>query len=277
VLLQDFTGVPAVVDLAAMRSAVARRGGDVTRINPLVPADLVIDHSVNVDRFGTTIAFAHNVDLEYQRNFERYALLRWAQQSFQNLRVVPPGTGIVHQVNIEYLAPVVSNRVYGSDTVAFPDTLVGTDSHTTMVNGLGVLGWGVGGIEAEAVLLGQPLYLLEPQVVGVRLTGALRQGATATDLVLAVTEMLRTHGVVGRFVEFCGAGLSSLSQADRTTISNMAPEYGATAALFPVDQETLHYLHLTGRDEAQIELVEAYTKAQGLFRTDETPDPQFND
>ena len=277
VLLQDFTGVPAVVDLAAMRSAVARLGGDVTRINPLVPADLVIDHSVNVDRFGTTIAFAHNVDLEYQRNFERYALLRWAQQSFQNLRVVPPGTGIVHQVNIEYLAPVVSTRVYGSDTVAFPDTLVGTDSHTTMVNGLGVLGWGVGGIEAEAVLLGQPLYLLEPEVVGVRLTGALRQGATATDLVLAVTEMLRQHGVVGRFVEFCGAGLSNLSLADRTTISNMAPEYGATAALFPVDQETLHYLHLTGRDEAQIELVEAYTKAQGLFRTDETPDPQFND
>jgi aconitate hydratase len=277
VLLQDFTGVPAVVDLAAMRSAVARLGADVTRINPLVPADLVIDHSVNVDRFGTTVAFAYNVDLEYQRNFERYALLRWAQQSFQNLRVVPPGTGIVHQVNIEYLAPVVATRTFGSETVAFPDTLVGTDSHTTMVNGLGVLGWGVGGIEAEAVLLGQPLYLLEPEIVGVRLTGGLRQGATATDLVLAVTEMLRAHGVVGRFVEFCGAGLSNLTLADRATIANMAPEYGATAALFPVDAETLNYLRLTGRSDEQVDLVERYTKEQTLFRTDETPDPKFND
>src|SRR5918997_1442952 len=218
VVLQDFTGVPAVVDLAAMRDAVAKLGGDVTRINPLVPADLVIDHSVQVDRFGTTLAFAQNVDLEYERNRERYELLRWAQQSFQNFRVVPPGTGIVHQVNLEYLAPVVMTK------------LVGTDSHTTMINGLGVLGWGVGGIEAEAVLLGQPLYLLTPEVVGVRPVGALPEGATATDLVLAVTEMLRKLGVVGRFVEFCGAGLSNLSLADRATISNMAPEYGATAS-----------------------------------------------
>ena len=277
VLLQDFTGVPAVVDLAAMRSAVARLGSDVTRINPLVPADLVIDHSVMIDRFGTTVAFAYNVDLEYQRNHERYALLRWAQQSFQNMRVVPPGTGIVHQVNIEYLAPVVASRANGAETVAFPDTLVGTDSHTTMVNGLGALGWGVGGIEAEAVLLGQPLYLLEPEIVGVRLTGALRHGATATDLVLAVTEMLRAHGVVGRFVEFCGAGLSNLTLADRATIANMAPEYGATAGLFPVDAETLQYLRLTGRADEQVELVERYCKEQGLFRTDETPDPAFND
>ena len=210
VVLQDFTGVPAVVDLAAMRDAVARLGGDVTRINPLVPADLVIDHSVQVDRFGTTMAFAQNVDLEYERNRERYELLRWAQQSFQNFRVVPPGTGIVHQVNLEYLAPVVMTKLVGAETIALPDTLVGTDSHTTMINGLGVLGWGVGGIEAEAVLLGQPLYLLTPEVVGVRLVGALPEGATATDLVLAVTEMLRTLGVVGRFVEFCGAGLSNL-------------------------------------------------------------------
>ena len=239
VVLQDFTGVPAVVDLAAMRDAVARAGGDVTRINPLVPADLVIDHSVQVDRFGTTAAFAQNVDLEYERNRERYELLRWAQQSFQNFRVVPPGTGIVHQVNLEYLAPVVMTKQVGAETVALPDTLVGTDSHTTMVNALGVLGWGVGGIEAEAVLLGQPLYLLEPEVVGVRLVGSLPEGSTATDLVLAVTEMLRKLGVVGRFVEFCGVGLSNLSLADRATIANMAPEYGATAALFPIDDETL--------------------------------------
>ncbi len=277
VVLQDFTGVPAVVDLAAMRSAVARLGADVTRINPLVPADLVIDHSVQVDRFGTTIAFARNVDLEYERNRERYSLLRWGQQTFQNFRVVPPGTGIVHQVNLEYLATVVQTRQIGAETVAFPDTLVGTDSHTTMINGLGVLGWGVGGIEAEAVLLGQPLYLLAPEIVGVRLTGALRQGATATDLVLAVTEMLRTHGVVGRFVEFCGAGLSNLTLADRATIANMAPEYGATAALFPVDDETLRYLRLTGRGDDQIDLVERYCKEQALYRTDETPDPEFNE
>jgi aconitate hydratase len=277
VVLQDFTGVPAVVDLAAMRDAVARFGGDVTRINPLVPADLVIDHSVQVDRFGTTTAFAQNVDFEYGRNRERYELLRWAQQSFQNFRVVPPGTGIVHQVNLEYLAPVVMTRQAGAETVAFPDTLVGTDSHTTMVNALGVLGWGVGGIEAEAVLLGQPLYLLEPEVVGVRLVGSLPEGSTATDLVLAVTEMLRKLGVVGRFVEFCGAGLSSLSLADRATIANMAPEYGATAALFPIDAETLDYLRLTGRSEERVALVESYAKAQRLFRTDDTPEPQFNE
>jgi aconitate hydratase len=277
VVLQDFTGVPAVVDLAAMRDAVARLGGDVTRINPLVPADLVIDHSVQVDRFGTTLAFAQNVDFEYERNQERYELLRWAQQSFQNFRVVPPGTGIVHQVNLEYLAPVVMTRRLGAETVAFPDTLVGTDSHTTMINALGVLGWGVGGIEAEAVLLGQPLYLLEPEVVGVRLVGSLPEGSTATDLVLAVTEMLRKVGVVGRFVEFCGAGLSSLALADRATIANMAPEYGATASLFPIDTETLDYLRLTGRSEELVALVEAYAKAQRLFRTDETPEPKFNE
>ena len=277
VILQDFTGVPAVVDLAAMRDAVARAGGDVSRINPLVPVDLVIDHSVQVDRFGTTAAFAQNVELEYARNRERYELLRWAQQSFQNFRVVPPGTGIVHQVNIEYLAPVVMTKQIGAETVAFPDTLVGTDSHTTMVNALGVLGWGVGGIEAEAVMLGQPLYLLEPEVVGVRLVGALPEGSTATDLVLAVTEMLRKLGVVGRFVEFCGAGLSNLPLPDRATIANMAPEYGATAALFPIDAVTLEYLRLTGRSEERIALVEAYAKAQGLFRTDETPEPRFNE
>jgi aconitate hydratase len=276
VVLQDFTGVPAVVDLAAMRAAVARLGGDVTRINPLVPADLVIDHSVQVDRFGTLGSFARNVDFEYERNSERYQLLRWAQQSFQNFRVVPPGTGIVHQVNLEYLSPVVLTRAVGSETVAFPDTLVGTDSHTTMINGLGVLGWGVGGIEAEAVLLGQPLYQLMPEVVGVRLTGQLQPGATATDLVLYITEMLRKYGVVGRFVEFFGVGLSSLGLADRATISNMAPEYGATASLFPVDDETLNYLRMTGRPAATIELAEHYSKAQGLFRTDETPEPTFN-
>ena len=277
VILQDFTGVPAVVDLAAMRDAVARAGGDVTRINPLVPVDLVIDHSVQVDSFGTTAAFAQNVELEYARNRERYELLRWAQQSFQNFRVVPPGTGIVHQVNIEYLAPVIMTKLIGSETVAFPDTLVGTDSHTTMVNALGVLGWGVGGIEAEAVMLGQPLYLLEPEVVGVRLVGSLPEGSTATDLVLAVTEMLRKLGVVGRFVEFCGVGLSNLPLPDRATIANMAPEYGATAALFPIDDVTLEYLRLTGRSEDRIALVEAYAKAQGLFRTDETPEPKFNE
>ncbi len=276
VVLQDFTGVPAVVDLAAMRDAVAQLGGDVTRINPLVPADLVIDHSVQVDRFGTTLAFAQNVDFEYERNRERYELLRWAQQSFQNFRVVPPGTGIVHQVNLEYLAPVVITRLAGAETVAFSDTLVGTDSHTTMINALGVLGWGVGGIEAEAVLLGQPLYLLEPEVVGVRLVGELPEGATATDLVLVVTEMLRSLGVVGRFVEFCGAGLSNLSLADRATIANMAPEYGATASLFPIDAETLEYLRLTGRSEERIALVETFAQAQRLFRTDETPEPRFN-
>ncbi len=277
VVLQDFTGVPAVVDLAAMRDAVARAGGEVTRINPLVPVDLVIDHSVQVDRFGSTAAFAQNVDFEYERNRERYELLRWAQQSFQNFRVVPPGTGIVHQVNLEYLAKVVMTKVAGAETVALPDTVVGTDSHTTMINALGVLGWGVGGIEAEAVLLGQPLYLLEPEVVGVRLVGSLPEGSTATDLVLAVTQTLRKLGVVGRFVEFCGTGLSNLPLADRATIANMAPEYGATAALFPVDAETLEYLRLTGRTVEHIALIEAYARAQRLFRTDDTPEPQFNE
>ena len=277
VVLQDFTGVPCVVDLAAMRSAVARLNGDVTRINPLVPVDLVIDHSVQVDNFGTSLAFERNVELEYERNKERYALLRWAQQSFQNFRVVPPGTGIVHQVNLEYLASVVSTRQVGSETVAFPDTLVGTDSHTTMINGLGVLGWGVGGIEAEAVLLGQPLYQLMPEVIGMRLTGSLRTGATATDLVLYVTQILRQHGVVGRFVEFCGVGLSNLSLANRATIANMAPEYGATASFFPVDDETLRYMSMTGRSDDQIDLVERYCKEQLLFRTDETSDPVFNE
>jgi aconitate hydratase len=277
VVLQDFTGVPCVVDLAAMRSAMERLGGDVRKINPLVPADLVIDHSVQVDKFGTSLAFGRNVDFEYQRNHERYALLRWGQGAFQNFRVVPPGTGIVHQVNLEYLASVVETRQVDGETVAIPDTLVGTDSHTTMINGLGVLGWGVGGIEAEAVLLGQPLYQLSPEVVGFKFSGAMRPGTTATDLVLRVTEMLRAHGVVGRFVEYCGTGLSNLSLADRATIANMAPEYGATAGLFPVDDETLRYLRLTGRNDDLIDLVERYTKEQGLFRTDETPDPTFNE
>ncbi|MBA2289952.1 MAG: aconitate hydratase, partial [Chloroflexia bacterium] len=277
VVLQDFTGVPAVVDLAAMRSAMSRLGGDVTKINPLVPADLVIDHSVQVDSFGTSLAFQRNVDFEYQRNGERYALLRWGQKAFENFRVVPPGTGIVHQVNLEYLASVVATKDVDGETVAYPDTLVGTDSHTTMINGLGVLGWGVGGIEAEAVLLGQPLYLLKPDVVGLKFTGSLRAGTTATDLVLTVTELLRNHGVVGRFVEYCGTGLSNLSLADRATMANMAPEYGATAGFFPVDDETLTYLRLTGRDENLVKLVETYCKEQGLFRTDETPDPEFNE
>ena len=277
VLLQDFTGVPAVADLAAMRSAVARIGGDPQKINPLVPADLVIDHSVQVDSFGSTLAFEHNVDREYERNSERYALLRWAQQAFNNFRVVPPGTGIVHQVNLEYLAHVILTKEEDGETVAYPDTLVGTDSHTTMINGLGVLGWGVGGIEAEAVLLGQPLYLLTPEVIGVRLTGALPEGSTATDLVLTVTQMLRKRGVVGKFVEFTGPGLSRLPLADRATIANMSPEFGATATLFPVDAETLRYLRDTGRDEQLVELVEHYTKAQGLFRTDDSTEPQFDD
>jgi aconitase A len=277
VLLQDFTGVPAVADLAAMRSAVARMGGDAQKVNPLVPADLVIDHSVQVDLFGSTLAFARNVEREYERNSERYGLLRWGQQAFRNFRVVPPGTGIVHQVNLEYLASVVMTKNEHGETLAFPDTLVGTDSHTTMINGLGVLGWGVGGIEAEAVLLGQPLYLLTPEVIGVRLTGALPGGSTATDLVLTVTQMLRKRGVVAKFVEFCGPGLSQLPLADRATISNMSPEFGATATLFPVDAETLRYLRETGRSPELVDLVERYTKAQGLFRTDDIAEPQFDD
>jgi aconitate hydratase len=262
VVLQDFTGVPAVVDLAVMRDAMAKLGGDPGAVNPLVPADLVIDHSVQVDRFGTPASFAFNVEREYERNGERYQLLRWAQTAFRDLRVVPPGTGIVHQVNLEFLATVVDDR----GGVAFPDTLVGTDSHTTMVNGLGVLGYGVGGIEAEAVLLGQPLYQPMPHVVGVRLTGELPRGSTATDLVLVVTEMLRRHGVVGAFVEFAGDGLAGLTLADRATISNMSPEFGATATLFPIDDETLAYLRLTGRPPERLAVVERYAKEQGLWR-----------
>jgi aconitate hydratase len=276
VLLQDFTGVPAVVDLAAMRHAMQQLGGDPARINPLSPADLVIDHSVQVDVYGIEAALLINAEREFERNRERYEFLRWGQQAFANFRVVPPATGIVHQVNLEYLATVVQTRQIDGETVAFPDSLVGTDSHTTMINGLGVLGWGVGGIEAEAVLLGQPLAMLTPAVVGVRLSGALRPGATATDLVLAVTEMLRREGVVGKFIEFCGAGLSNLSLADRATIANMAPEYGATCGFFPVDDETLRYLRGTGRPEEVVQLVEAYCKEQGLFRTDATREPVFN-
>ena len=277
VVLQDFTGVPCVVDLAVMRDAMVALGGDPSKINPLVPVDLVIDHSVQVDRFGTADAFGQNVELEYERNAERYAVFRWAQQAFRNFRVVPPGTGIVHQVNLEYLATVVIAREVGGEMAAFWDTLVGTDSHTTMINGVGVLGFGVGGIEAEAVMLGQPLSLPTPVVVGVKLTGKLQSGATATDLVLTVTEMLRAHGVVGKFVEFYGSGLSALPLADRATIANMAPEYGATAGMFPVDDETLRYLELTGRPKEVIDLVEAYAKAQGMFRTDATPAPQFDE
>ncbi len=277
VLLQDLTGVPAVADLAAMRSAVARMGGDAHKINPLVPADLVIDHSVQVDMFGSTLALNRNVEREYERNSERYGLLRWGQQAFSNFRVVPPGTGICHQVNLEYLASVVMTREEDGETIAYPDTLVGTDSHTTMINGLGVLGWGVGGIEAEAVLLGQPTYLLNPEVIGVRLSGSLPEGSTATDLVLTVTQMLRKRGVVGKFVEFTGSGLSYITVADRATISNMSPEFGATATLFPADAETLRYLRMTGRDPKLVELVEHYTKAQHLFRTDDAPEPRFDD
>ncbi|MEA2477059.1 MAG: aconitate hydratase [Actinomycetota bacterium] len=274
VILQDFTGVPTVVDLAAMRSAMHRGGGDPSKVDPLVPVDLVIDHSVQVDAFASDRAFSINVEREYERNHERYSLLRWAQQAFKGFRVVPPGMGIVHQVNLEHIATVV--RVLDGG-VAIPDTLVGTDSHTTMINGLGVLGWGVGGIEAEAAMLGQPLPLGTPKVVGFKMTGALEIGVTATDLVLTVTEMLRKHGVVGKFVEFYGHGLSSLSVADRATLSNMSPEYGATAALFPVDRQTLDYLRLTGRPEDLIDLVERYSKEQTLFRTDDTPDPEFTE
>jgi len=273
VLLQDFTGVPAVVDLAAMRDAMVTMGGDPKRVNPLLPAELVIDHSVIVDEFGTPTAFQVNADLEFQRNRERYALLRWAQKTFTGFKVVPPDTGIVHQVNLEYLARVV----FTSDTQAYPDTLVGTDSHTTMINGLGVLGWGVGGIEAEAAMLGQPVSMLIPQVVGFRLHGRLTEGATATDLVLTITQMLRAKGVVGKFVEFFGPGVATLPLADRATIGNMAPEYGATIGIFPVDQETLRYLEFTGRPADQVQLVEAYMKEQGLFHTPDSPEPVFTD
>jgi aconitate hydratase len=280
VVLQDFTGVPCVVDLAAMRAAMRRLGGDPTKINPLVPVDLVIDHSVQVDFFGAADSLEKNVEIEFARNAERYAFLRWGQQAFRNFRVVPPAIGIVHQVNLEYLAGCVFLRDdpaagKGGLKVAVPDTLVGTDSHTTMINGLGVVGWGVGGIEAEAVMLGQALSLLLPEVVGFELTGRLPAGATATDLVLTVTEILRKEGVVGKFVEFFGPGLAGMSLADRATIANMAPEYGATMGFFPIDAETLAYLRLTGRDAAQIELVERYTKEQGLFRTDAAPTPEF--
>jgi aconitate hydratase len=275
VILQDFTGVPAVVDLASMRSALAGMGGDPKRINPVVPVDLVIDHSVQVDHFGTGEAFRQNVELEYQRNRERYALLRWAQEAFEGFSAVPPGTGIVHQVNLEYLASVMHRREEKGTFLAFPDTLVGTDSHTTMINGLGVVGWGVGGIEAEAVLLGQPYYMLLPEVVGVRLTGELPDGATATDLVLRVVEMLRKHGVVGRFVEYFGPGLSNLTLPDRATLANMGPEYGATIGFFPVDDVTLGYLRSTGRSPSLVERTEVVSKAMGLFRTDSTPDPDY--
>jgi aconitate hydratase len=275
VLLQDFTGVPAVVDLAAMRDAMKKMGGDPKRINPLLPAELVIDHSVQVDDFGSGLAFRTNADMEFQRNRERYAFLRWGQKAFRNFKVVPPDTGICHQVNLEYLARVVF--VNEETKTAYPDTLVGTDSHTTMINGLGVLGWGVGGIEAEAAMLGQPLSMLIPEVVGFKLTGQLREGATATDLVLTVTEMLRKKGVVGKFVEFYGAGLAALPLADRATIGNMSPEYGATCGIFPVDDETLKYLRFTGRPEALVQLVEAYTKEQGLFHTPQTPEAMYSD
>ncbi len=271
VLMQDFTGVPAVVDLAAMRAALDRLGGDPSQINPRVPVDLVIDHSVQVDFFASPEALRRNAEMEFQRNQERYRFLRWGKEAFDGFRVVPPATGIVHQVNLEHLASVVGTRRNGDQLVAFPDTLVGTNSHTTMINGLGVLGWGVGGIEAEAAMLGQPLVMVLPQVVGVRLTGRLAPGATATDLTLTVTELLRRHGVVDKFVEFFGPGLDHLPLPDRATIANMAPEYGATVSFFPVDDESLRYLRLTGRETGQIDLVERYCKEQGLFRAPELP------
>ncbi len=277
VILQDFTGVPAVVDLASMRGAVKRLGGDPKRINPLVPVDLVVDHSVQVDVFASKDALQRNAEIEFERNRERYEFLRWGQKAFQNFRVVPPATGIVHQVNLEFLAKGVLTRPENGRLHAFPDTLVGTDSHTTMINGLGVLGWGVGGIEAEAVMLGQPLYMVTPQVIGMRLGGRLREGVTATDLVLTVTQILRKKGVVEKFVEFYGGGLSEMSLADRATIANMAPEYGATCGFFPVDDGTLRYLRATGRTPAEVDLVERYTKEQGLFRTASSPDPVFSD
>ncbi|MCL4254179.1 MAG: aconitate hydratase AcnA [Anaerolineae bacterium] len=277
VILQDFTGVPCVVDLAALRSAMVRMGGDPQKINPTIPVDLVIDHSVQVDSFAMRDSLRVNAEFEFERNRERYEFLHWGQKAFDNFKVVPPATGIVHQVNLEYLAKVVQANTVNGETVLFPDSLVGTDSHTTMINGLGVLGWGVGGIEAEAAMLGQPIYMLMPQVIGFKLTGKLPQGATATDLVLVVTQMLRKKGVVDKFVEFYGAGLSSMALPDRATLANMAPEYGATMGFFPVDDETLSYMRRTGRDESLIQWVETYHKEQGLFRTDNTPDPIFND
>ncbi|MEM9354106.1 MAG: aconitate hydratase AcnA, partial [Planctomycetota bacterium] len=275
VVLQDFTGVPAVVDLAAMRSAMQRLGGDPNKINPLVPADLVIDHSVQVDHFASDSALDLNIELEFSRNRERYEFLRWGQDAFDNFRVVPPGTGIVHQVNLEYLAKCVFLRDDHAGKVAVPDSLVGTDSHTTMIDGLGVVGWGVGGIEAEGVMLGQPIYMLMPEVVGMKLTGKLPAGATATDLVLTVTEILRKAKVVGKFVEFFGEGVSGMGLADRATIANMAPEYGATMGFFPIDDATLGYLRQTGRTDEEVQLVERYTKENHLFRTDAAPAPSF--
>jgi aconitate hydratase len=277
VLMQDFTGVPAVVDLAAMRDAMQDLGGDPTKINPLSPVDLVIDHSVMVDAFGNADAFKNNVDLEFERNKERYEFLKWGQEAFSNFRVVPPGTGICHQVNLEYLAQTVWTKNEGGETIAYPDTLVGTDSHTTMVNGMAVLGWGVGGIEAESSMLGQPISMLVPEVIGFKLTGKLPEGATATDLVLTVTQMLRAKGVVGKFVEFYGPGLADLPLADRATIANMAPEYGATCGFFPIDAETINYLRFTGRDEDRVALVEAYAKANGMWRDSDSADPEFTD
>src|SRR6202522_1634723 len=275
VVMQDFTGVPAVVDLAAMRDAMTELGGDAEKINPLVPAELVIDHSVQVDVFGTRQAFERNAELEFERNQERYAFLRWGQGAFDNFSVVPPDTGIVHQVNLEYLARVVF--IDEERGLAYPDTLVGTDSHTTMINGLGVLGWGVGGIEAEAAMLGQPMSMLIPQVIGFKLTGQLPEGATATDLVLTVTEMLRKRGVVGKFVEFYGSGLASLPLADRATIGNMSPEFGSTCAIFPIDAETLRYLEFSGRPKELIELVEAYAKEQGLWHDESSEATTYSD
>ncbi|WP_138755832.1 aconitate hydratase AcnA [Paenibacillus sinopodophylli] len=277
IVLQDFTGVPVVVDLAAMRDTVKKAGGDPKKINPLVPVDLVIDHSIMVDAFGSPEALEYNTKVEFERNEERYRFLRWAQTAFDNFRAVPPGTGIVHQVNLEYLASVAATKTIDGETVVFPDSLVGTDSHTTMINGLGVVGWGVGGIEAEAGMLGQPLYFVMPEVIGFKLTGKLAEGSTATDLALTVTQILRKKGVVGKFVEFFGPGLSNISLADRATVANMAPEYGATIGFFPVDDETLSYLQQTGRSDDLIELVGSYYKAQDMFRTDETPDPVFSD
>src|SRR4051794_27770995 len=277
VLLQDFTGVPCVVDLAAMRDGIVRLGGDPAKVNPLQPVELVIDHSVQVDYFGQKNAFELNAELEFQRNKERYAFLRWGQNAFRNFRVVPPDTGIVHQVNLEYLARVVMTADSVDGTLAFPDTLVGTDSHTTMVNGLGVVGWGVGGIEAEAAMLGQPSSMLIPQVLGVRLNGVMPEGTTATDLVLTITERLRKHGVVGKFVEFYGTGLQHLTIADRATLANMCPEYGATIAIFPIDAMTIDFLRLSGRDEARAQLVEAYAKAQGLYLTGAAADPVYSE
>src|SRR5690349_5866607 len=277
VLMQDFTGVPAVVDLASMRDAMTKLEANPEKINPLNPVDLVIDHSVMVDYFGTSKAFGENVEREYERNMERYRFLRWGSSAFNNFRVVPPGTGICHQVNLEYLAQTVWTNEDGGATVAYPDTVVGTDSHTTMVNGLSVLGWGVGGIEAEAAMLGQPIPMLIPEVIGFRLDGALPEGATATDLVLTVTQMLRKKGVVGKFVEFYGSGLAHLSLEDQATIANMAPEYGATCGFFPIDSDTLNYLETSGRDAARVALVKAYSDAQGMFRTTNSPDPTFTD